>query len=164
MSNDSSDDRYGNLRDKLLDMGRPSIVPRPLAQDDTAQAFYERLRPFAEAIYLVISVDGVLEPRETEVLRGTLRALTSGELGGAAMESMVAEFREALARDGRDLRLDRIAAEVYGDRDDVELVIALSSAAALASGCAEPAEHDVIRQLASRLGLSNDQLRELCAH
>jgi tellurite resistance protein len=163
MSDDQADDRYGSLRNKLVDMGRASIVPRPLAQDETSQAFYERLRPFAEAIYLVISVDGVLEPRETEVLRGTLRALTSGELGGAAMDAMLTEFKAALALDGQDIRLDRIAAEVYGDRDDIELVIALSSAAALASGCAEPAEHDVIRQLASRLGLSKDQLRELCA-
>jgi len=155
-------DRFVSLRDRLLGMGRASLVPRPMAQGATAQALYDRLRPFAEAVFLVISADGQLHPREAEVLRGTLRVLTAGELSGAAMDSMLAEFTAALARDGREMRLDRVASEIYGDRQDVELTISLASAAALASGCTEPAEHEVITQLAERLGLSSARLKALC--
>lgn len=157
-----ADDRFVSLRDRLLGMGRASLVPRPMAQGATAQALYDRLRPFAEAVFLVISADGHLEPREEEVLRGTLRVLTAGELSGAAMDSMVKELRAALARDGLEMRLDRVASEIYGDRQDVELAISLVSAAALADGCTEPAEHDVFIELAERLGVSHAQLKGLC--
>lgn len=157
-----ADDRFESLRDRLLGMGRASLVPRPMAQGATAQALYDRLRPFAEAVFLVIAADGQLERREAEVLRGTLRVLTAGELSGAAMDSMLKEFGATLARDGREMRLDRVASELYGDRQDVELVISLASAAALANGCAEPAEHEVITELAERLGLSSARLKALC--
>jgi len=158
-----ADDRFAGLRDRLLGMGRASLIPRPIGESETAQALYERLRPFAEAVFLVISADGKLVAREAEVLRGTLRALTSGELGGAAMEAMLQEFRHALEREGRDTRLDRIAADVYGDRDDIELMLSLASAAALANGCADPAEHELITQLAQRLGVSSTRLHALCS-
>jgi tellurite resistance protein len=158
-----ADDRFASLRDRLLGMGRASLVPRPMGQGATARALYDRLRPFAEAVFLVISADGHLEQREAEVLRGTLRVLTAGELSGAAMDAMLEELRAALARDGRDMRLDRVASEIYGDRQDVELTISLVSAAALADGCTEPAEHEVIAELAERLGVSNAQLKALCS-
>lgn len=157
-----AEEKFQNLRDRLLGMGRASLIPRPLADDETARALYARLRPFAEAVFLVIAADGRLEAREVEVLRGALRALTAGELGGAAVEAMLAEFRASLAREGREIRLDRVAAEVYGDRDDVELMLSLAGAAALANGCVEPAEHEVIAALAERLGVSGARLRALC--
>lgn len=156
-----AEDKFGQLRDRLMGMGRASLVPRPMAEGATAQALFDRLRPFAEAVFLVIAADGRLDQRETELLRGTLRALTSGQLGGAAMDAMLAQFRTALEREGRDMRLDRVASDVYGDREDVELMISLSAAAALANGCPEPAEHEVIEQLAERLGISSQRLREL---
>jgi tellurite resistance protein len=139
-----------------------SLVPRPLGDGATAQALYERLRPFAEAVFLVMSADQQVDQREAEVLRGTLRILTAGELGGAALDAMLKEFAASLSRDGRELRLDRVAAEIYGDREDVELAISLVSAAALANGCIEPAEDQVIIELAERLGLSKARLKALC--
>jgi tellurite resistance protein len=142
-------------------MGRVSLVPRPLAVGATAQALYDRLRPFAEAVFLVIAADGDVDERETELLRGMLRALTAGQLGGAALDAMLKEFRSALQWQGLAMRLDRVASEAYGDREDVELMVSLVSAAAVASGVADPAEHGVIAQLAERLGLSPAQLREL---
>lgn len=156
-----AEDRFGNLRDRLQGMGRVSLVPRPLAQGGTAQALYDRLRPLAEAVFLVITADGHIDERETELLRGTLRALTAGQLGGAALDAMLKEFHVALQREGREMRLDRVASEVYGDREDVELMVSLVGAAAVASGISEPAEHEVIAQLGERLGLSNARLREL---
>lgn len=157
-----ADDRFESLRDRLLHHGRASLVPRPLGEGPTAQALYDRLRPFAEAVFLVMSADAHVDDRETEVLRGTLRILTAGELGGAALDAMLNEFVVNLQRDGRDLRLDRVAAEIYGDREDVELAISLVSAAALANGSIEPAEDEVIVELAERLGLSPERLKALC--
>jgi tellurite resistance protein len=88
--------------------------------------------------------------------------LTAGELGGSALDAMLKEFAASLQRDGRELRLDRVASEIYGDRDDVELAVSLVSAAALANGCIEPAEDEVIVELAERLGLSKVRLKALC--
>jgi DnaJ-domain-containing protein 1 len=158
-----ADDRFESLRDRLLHHGRASVVPRPLGDGATAQALYERLRPFAEAVFLVMAADASIDQRETEVLRGTLRLLTAGELGGSALDAMLKEFAANLQRDGRELRLDRVASEIYGDRDDVELAISLVSAAALANGCIEPAEDEVIVELAERLGLSKARLSALCS-
>ncbi len=158
-----AEDRFETLRDRLLGMGRASLVPRPMSQDATAQALYDRLRPLAEAVFLVISADGELDERETEVLRGTLRVLTAGELGGTAMDAMLKELTAALTRDGRERGPDRVAPEIYGDRDDVELAIALASASALANGDKEPAENEVIIELAERLGISQSKLKTLCA-
>jgi len=138
-------------------------VPRRWGLGATANAFFARLRPFAVGVFLWISFDDALEARETELLRGTLRVLTHGQLGGAAMDSMLQEFRSLLTRDGLEMRLDRIAAEAYGDREDVELMLSLASAGALANGCIEPAEHEVIVALAERLGVSTARLRALCA-
>jgi DnaJ-domain-containing protein 1 len=156
-----ADDRFESLRDRLLHHGRASIVPRPLGDGATAQALYERLRPFAEAVFLVMVADAQIDLRETEVLRGTLRLLTAGELGGSALDAMLQEFATHLERDGRDLRLDRVASEIYGDQD-VELAVSLVSAAALANGCVEPAEDAVIVELAERLGISKARLKVLC--
>ena len=139
--------------------GLPELRLRRLAR---VRLLYERLRPFAEAVFLVMSADAHVEERELEVLRGTLRILTAGELGGSALDAMLKEFAESLQRDGRELRLDRVAAEIYGDREDVELAISLVSAAALANGSVEPAEDEVIVELAERLGLSKERLSVLC--
>jgi len=50
-----AEDRFESLRDRLQGMGRASLVPRPMAESATAEALYNRLRPFAEAVFLVIT-------------------------------------------------------------------------------------------------------------
>jgi len=160
-----SSTRIERLRDKLLRQGRPSMVPAawPPAGEErgAADVLYSRLRPIAEAMYLVMVADTQIADPERAALRGALRILTEGKLSSAAMEAMLAEFGRGLARDGRELRLDHVAAALYGDADDVELALALVAAASLADGHASEAEYATIEALADRLGLAPERVRTL---
>ena len=122
---------------------------------------YSRLRPIAEAMYLVMAADAQIADPERAALRGALRILTEGKLSSAAMEAMLAEFGGDLAREGRELRLDHVAAALYGDAADVELALALVAAVSLADGHATEAEYATIEALADRLGLGPDRVRAL---
>lgn len=145
------DHRLDALKDRLLRQGRPSLVPRALGGGVAEQSSLLRLRPFAEAVFLVVASDGHIDEREADVLRGVLRALTDGQLGGAALQALVADFQLALEREGIEARLDSLAAALYADRDDAELAVALALAAALANGHIVSSEGDVIHGLAERL-------------
>jgi uncharacterized membrane protein YebE (DUF533 family) len=156
--------RIERLRDKLLQRGRPSIAPGPwppVREQPAAAAMYRRLRPIAEAMYLVMESDSQIVQQERDALRGALRMLTAGTLSSSAMESMLGEFRQALAREGLPLRLDNVAAELYGDADDVELALALVAAAAMADGGIGDPERKTMQELAERLDVGASRLREL---
>jgi tellurite resistance protein len=160
-----SSTRIQRLRDKLVGQGRPSIVPAPWppaeGQGGAADVLYSRLRPVAEAMYLVMAADTQIGDRERAALLGALRILTEGKLSSAAMDAMLAEFARELARQGRELRLDHVASALYGDAADVELALALVAAASLADGHASDAEYATIEALADRLGLAPERVRAL---
>jgi uncharacterized membrane protein YebE (DUF533 family) len=142
----------------------PAPWPPAEAQHGAANVLYSRLRPIAEAMYLVMAADTQLADPERAALLGALRILTEGKLSSAAMEAMLAEFGRELLRDGRELRLDHVAAALYGDRADVELALALVAAASLADGHASEAEYATIDALADRLGLGPERVRALIEH
>ena len=164
--------RIERLRDRLLGQGSPTIAPPPPSPGSAAprnppasnrpedQAIYDRLRPFAEAVYLVVSADRQVSERERDALRGALRILTEGALSSAAMDAMIDEFDRAFARDGYEQRLDTVAAELYGDVADHELALALAAAAAAADGQLDAAERATLDALADRLGVSPEQLAD----
>jgi tellurite resistance protein len=151
------------LRDRLLGQGRPSLLPggagARVAAD--AQALYQRLLPFAEAMYLVMSADGSVSARERDILRGALRVLTGGALSSAAMESMIAEFDRTLVSEGTELRLDQLASTLYGDREDAELVLSLMAAVASADGVIAARERALLDATAERLGVARARVQEL---
>jgi len=160
-----SSTRIERLRDTLLRQGRPSITPAPWPpaeeQRAAADVLYSRLRPIAEAMYLVMAADTQIADPERAALLGALRILTEGKLSSAAMEAMLAEFGRDLRREGHELRLDHVAAALYGDAADVELALALVAAASLADGHASEAEYATIEALADRLGLAPERVRAL---
>jgi tellurite resistance protein len=160
-----SSTRIERLRDTLLRQGRPSITPAPWPpaeeQRATADVLYSRLRPVAEAMYLVMAADTQIADPERAALLGALRILTEGKLSSAAMEAMLAQFGRDLGREGQELRLDHVAAALYGDAADVELALALVAAASLADGRASDAEYATIEALADRLGLAPERVRAL---
>lgn len=157
--------RIERLRDRLLSRGPPSLSERPPGSGATpeSRAAYQRIRPLAEAMYLVMSVDRRVSDVERRALRGAIRTLTDDELGTQAMEAMIAEFEAALGRDGLELRLDAVASALYGDREDRELAIALSAAVAVADADLDPAEQHTIEALAERLGIAGARLETLLA-
>jgi DnaJ-domain-containing protein 1 len=153
------------LKEQLLSGGsRPSIAPRPWSKDSErpeAEAAYQRIRPFAEAMYLVMSADGSLDERELHTLRGALRSLTNSALGTGAMEAMLAEFERLLSRDGLDLRLDAVAARLYPEREDRELALALAATVAISDDHHSAPERQTIVSLAERLGIGRQRLEAL---
>ena len=154
--------RIARLRDRLLSRGPQSVSERPAPEiTPESRAAYQRIRPVAEAMYLVMSVDRRVSDVERDTLRGAIRTLTDGELGTQAMENMIAEFEQALARDGIEVRLDAIASTLYGDRDDMELAVALAAAVATADSELDPSEQHTIEALAERLGISGPRLERL---
>jgi uncharacterized tellurite resistance protein B-like protein len=138
----------------LSERTAPEITPE-------SRAAYQRIRPLAEAMYLVMAVDRRVSDVERDALRGAIRTLTDGELGTQAMEAMITEFEQGLARDGIEVRLDAIASMLYGDRDDMELVIALAAASGVADSELDPAEQHTIEALAERLGIRGARLERL---
>ncbi|HEX4352147.1 MAG TPA: TerB family tellurite resistance protein [Polyangiales bacterium] len=157
--------RIDKLRDKLLERGMASYRPPPMNAgtdpNPEALAMTQRVRPFAEAMYLVLAADGDVGERERDVLRGALRSLTDGKLSSASMESLLCEFERARALQGVDLRLDSLAAAFYGDRSDAELALGLMAAAGETDGTMDASEQAIIFALGERLGVAKSELQEL---
>jgi tellurite resistance protein len=153
------------LKEQLLRGGsRPSIAPRPWTKESVrpeAEAAYQRIRPFAEAMYLVMSSDGALDERELNTLRGVLRSLTSGALGTSAMAAMLSEFEQLLERDGLELRLDDVAAYLYPEHEDRELALTLAATVATADEHVGDKERETIVSLSQRLGVTKQRLEAL---
>ena len=158
-----SNKRIERLRDKLLERGMDSQRPPPLNGEPRPEVveMAQRVRPFAEAMYLVFAADGGLGERERDVLRGALRTLTDGLLSSAALNAMLARFERERALQGLELRLDTLAASLYSDRSDAELALSLMAAAGETDGELNAAEQAVIFALGQRLGLSQQRLEEL---
>ena len=153
------------LKEQLLHGGSPpSIAPRPWTKESVrpeAEAAYQRIRPFAEAMYLVMSSDGKLDEGECHTLRGALRTLTNGALGTSAMAAMLSEFEQLLERDGLDLRLDDVAAHLYPEREDRELALVLAATVAIADDHFGGTERETIVSLSQRLGVPKQRLEAL---
>lgn len=146
--------RIRQLRDRLLERGPVSVIPGAFSRaDPPAAAAYDRIQPFAEAMFLVMSADAEINDSERDVLRGALRTLSDGGLGTAATDAMLSDLEERLARDGMDVRLDNVAAHLWPDPSDRELALALAAATAKADGTIDPTEKSAIFELAARLGV-----------
>lgn len=124
-------------------------------------ALAERVRPFAEVMYLVLAADSCISQRERDILRGALRSLTEGALSSAALDEMLHRFEQQRKTQGLDLRLDHLASTLYADRADARLALGLATAAADADNGVGPEERAVIVALADRLGISDADLRAL---
>jgi uncharacterized tellurite resistance protein B-like protein len=82
-----------------------------------------------------------------------VRILTNAQLGGSATDALLDELEHDVARDGREARLDRVASELWFEREDRELAIALMAAMATADDEVGQSEIDAIIELAERLGV-----------
>jgi len=154
--------RIERLRDKLLARGRPSLSPRAsVSLTPELQALAERVRPFAEVMYLVLATDAKITENERDVLRGALRSLTEDALSTSALDAMLGEFEQLRERQGVEVRLDHLASQLYGDRADARLALSLATAAADSDEGVGPAERAVIAALAERLRISHEELQAL---
>jgi hypothetical protein len=162
--------RIERLRDKLLSRGQPTLhPPAPTrAGEQTVSAvspelaaLAERVRPFAEVMYLVLAADADISQREHTVLRGALRSLTEGALSSEALELMLETFEREVQQDGVDLRLDQLASILCNDRADARLALGLAAAAADTDRGVGAEERAIIVSLAERLNIRDAELQAL---
>lgn len=157
--------RIERLRDKLLARGRPTLPPPHGSAEATASpellALAERVRPFAEVMYLVLASDSKVSDKERDVLRGALRSLTEDALSTSALDALLREFEQLRERQGLEVRLDHLASQLYGDPADARLALGLATAAADSDEGVGADERAVIVALAERLRVSDEELEAL---
>lgn len=150
------------LVDRLLQRGRKASLGIDLSDARPEKlASQERVLPFAEAMYLVMTADHQIAEDEKHALRGALRSLTDGQVRTADIEAMLAKFEVSKREQGYDACLDRVAMALVGDRDDRELALVLAAAMAIADGEYQEAERTAVLDLAERLGIPQKRRDEL---
>jgi hypothetical protein len=163
-----SNKRIERLRDKLMERGQrgqPTLHQfqgrHPTVMSPELSALAQRVRPFAEVMYLVLVADREITDRERDLLRGAMRSLTDGALSTPAMSSMMDEFEHCRTRDGVDLRLDLLASVLYPDRADARLALGLATVAAEADHSFGAEKRALIDGLGERLGISRREVQEM---
>jgi uncharacterized tellurite resistance protein B-like protein len=128
-----------------------------------AEALLQRLTPFFELLYLMMSADGTCHEHERQLLRGAVRTLMGGDLPRPTVERLLADFDAHLHAEGATGRLESIASALSADRLDAEFAFTLTATMAVADGDVEDREHAVSSHLAEVLGISAGRARELVA-
>jgi tellurite resistance protein len=154
------------LRDHLLVEGsRKSVfmagaeaLEHPLEGDEEAK---DVLDAVAEAMYLMISADGVIAEAEREVLRGALRELTVGAMRSALIEQLLTGFEAAKAKEGQEARMNAVASVLAERPEAAEAAFVLSAAVAFADNEIADEENDVLNGFAEKLGISSERAEEL---
>ncbi|MDB4976972.1 MAG: hypothetical protein JWN48_5313 [Myxococcaceae bacterium] len=116
----------------------PACAAGPLSPD--VLAVVQRVSPMCEVLYLLLIADGQQDPRELEVLRGAVRALTDGELRSAEIDNMLALYAARLEAQSREDRLEQVTAQLAFDRSDAEATFTLAAVMVIADE--QPSEHE----------------------
>jgi tellurite resistance protein len=158
------------LRDALLQSGRrPSLVMSSayetltranLLSPEEANAL-SRVDPLAESMFLMMSADGKLAESERDAVRGAIRGLTGDLLRSGTINVMLENYAQRLSEQGRDARLQEIAAEIAEEKSEAEAAFALSAAIALADDEVTDEENAFINQLAEWFGIAPARASEL---
>lgn len=149
------------VRALIADRGRHSLVPEDprfegVCPTPEMAAVLNRVAPIAEALYLMMSADGMCSFDERIALRGALRTITDDELSKPAITALLAKFDASLEAQGLQERLSRVAAQIAGDRADSKVAVELAAALILADGEPTDDERDMLQQLAEETGQDPD--------
>jgi tellurite resistance protein len=158
------------LRDALLQSGRrPSVVLSSAYETLTREGLLSpeeanalnRVEPLAEAMFLMMSVDGKVADTERDAVRGAIRGLTDDLLRSGTINVMLESYEQRLAQHGRDARLREIASEIAEEASEAEGAFALSAAIALADDEITDEENAFINQLAEWFGITPARAGEI---
>jgi tellurite resistance protein len=154
------------LRDALLQSGRrPSAVLSPayaaLARagllTEQERTILDRIDPVAETVYLVMAVDGKIDAPERDAMRGAVRGLTDSVLHDGTIDVMMETYAKALAAEGREARLRRVAEQLADHPSEAEGAFSLAAAVALADDEVTEEERRLVSQLAAWFGIAPDR-------
>jgi tellurite resistance protein len=152
------------LRDQLRERGqRPSLVhPGGASPDELEQlTVMAEYGPLTEAMYLMMSADGNVTDDEREVLRGALRALSSGSLRSAHIEAMVDEAAKQVKEHGRDERMSDVITLLRDDPARAEVAFVLAAAIAFADNAIADEENETLNSFAEGLGIDESKATAL---
>lgn len=158
------------LRDALLQSGRrPSVVLSSAYETLTREGLLSpeeasalnRVDPLAEAMFLMMSADGVVADAERDAVRGAIRGLTDNLLRTGTINVMLENYARRLSEQGRDARLQEIASEIAEEKSEAEGAFALSAAIALADDMVTEEENRFINQLAEWFGIAPERAGEI---
>jgi tellurite resistance protein len=158
------------LRDALLQSGRrPSTVLSSAYETLTREGLLSpeeasalnRVDPLAEAMFLMMSVDGRVADEERDAVRGAIRGLTDDLLRSGTINVMLENYEQRLREHGKDARLQEIASEIAEETSEAEGAFALSAAIALADDEITEEENAFINQLAEWFGITPERAGEI---
>ncbi len=158
------------LRDALLQSGRrPSVVLSSAYETLTREGLLSpeeasalnRVDPLAEAMYLMMSVDGKVAEAERDAVRGAIRGLTDNLLHTGTINVMLENYEQRLQAQGKDARLQEIASEIAEEVGEAEGAFALSAAIAMADDAVTDEENAFINQLAEWFGITPARAGEI---
>ncbi len=158
------------LRDRLKKTGaRPSVVVSstndvlakagmlPLEE----QAAVQSIDPVVEAMFLMMAADGEIDEDEYTVIRGAVRELTENYVRTSTLNVMLDGYKELLEKNGQKSRIEEIAARLGGDVAGCESAFVLAAVVAFANEVIEDQENDLLNDLASAIGLTEERANEL---
>lgn len=155
------------LRDRLQERGqRPSVTfPTAKLPDHALELLFVTAEygALCEAMYLMMAADGRVLTVEREVLKGALRELSDDAVRGVHIEAMIDSASKRLVNEGREARLAAVVDVLRQDPVKGEVAIVLAAAIAYADGDFAPEEHEVLKELASGLGIDDAQVQKLVA-
>lgn len=160
------------LRDQLRLRGeRPSMVPGPISSlppdspraplTADALAVVQRVSPMCEVLYLLMVADDRHDPRENEVLRGAVRALTDGALRSHEIDDMLGVYAARLQEESRQDRLEQVTAQLALDRSDAEAAYTLAAAMVIADERPDQREKAMLEELRDLLAISRARAHTL---
>jgi uncharacterized tellurite resistance protein B-like protein len=148
------------LRDHLLAPApAPEADARPVAEVSTA--IRERMLPFAETMYLVITADGEIDEAEVTALTSAMEILTAGQLPRNELAAIVSGFAETIPPGQAEARLLHIGARLGIDREDREMAFTLAAVMALADDRVEQRENEVLEWARQAFGISARRMAAL---
>lgn len=148
------------LRDQLRESGqRPSVVHAPGATAEDLERTQAELEygALCEAMYLMMSADGVITNDEREVLSGALRNLSGDALRSATVDAMLGGALVRAATEGRDARMKAVLAELRQDPCRAEVAFVLAAAIAFADNAIADEENELMVELAEGLGIDEQR-------
>ena len=152
------------LRDLLLESGpvstqrsRPPVSVRNPERD----AVVERVEALVETMFLMMKADNEQSEDELEALRGAIRNLTDRAVPTRVINRMLGEFETRLTAEGRESRLQQVAAQLSGERRDAETAFSLAAAIALADDHGAPEAIALLEELGDWRGISAKHRTEL---
>lgn len=157
------------LRDALLQSGTRSgpikssaygvLIREGLLSDPQKDAL-ARVDAIAETMFLVVAANDEITETELAAMRGAVRGLSGEILTDGIIQAMIETYALKLRDEGRKARLKAIKEEM---KDEMEALnaFALAAAAALADNILDHEENELIQELKTTLGLTNEQARAI---